>query len=324
MRPAHRQPRGGGELVDRLLRRRRHGRGPRRSVTGLGHGLPLLPARRRRRPAWAGAALLRHGRAHRGRAAAGCRQGSPARSRRARPGCSSAGWSPTSAAGCSGSTTRSAGRRATVGCCWWRPTCTPPSRPSTCRRTTRAVGVPARGHPPAAVHRGAVAAVVLRGGGVAAARARGRQPPQPRPAAGALPHAEGSKGDSLAVVELLQGPEQRRCSKAARPHRAAGGARRPRHGRGRARRWCPTVETIRARFTIRRRGGGLVDRVLRALLGVEAKVRQYAVGSAFTKHVVLAVGMDGFNRGVGEPGDGAHPRGARQARRLAAPGARPR
>jgi uncharacterized protein (DUF2342 family) len=29
---------------------------------------------------------------------------------------------------------------------------------------------------------------------------------------------------------------------------------------------------------------------------VEAKVRQYAVGSAFTKHVVLAVGMDGFNK----------------------------
>jgi putative hydrolase len=58
----------------------------------------------------------------------------------------------------------------------------------------------------------------------------------------------------------------------------------------------PSVATIRERFTVRRRGGGLVDRILRALLGVEAKVRQYAVGSAFTKHVVLAAGMDGFNR----------------------------
>jgi uncharacterized protein (DUF2342 family) len=47
---------------------------------------------------------------------------------------------------------------------------------------------------------------------------------------------------------------------------------------------------------VRRRGGGLVDRLLRALLGVEAKIRQYAVGSAFTKHVVLAAGMEGFNR----------------------------
>jgi uncharacterized protein (DUF2342 family) len=47
----------------------------------------------------------------------------------------------------------------------------------------------------------------------------------------------------------------------------------------------PSVATIRQRFTVRRRGGGLVDRVLRALLGVEAKVRQYAVGGAFVRHV---------------------------------------
>ena len=41
--------------------------------------------------------------------------------------------------------------------------------------------------------------------------------------------------------------------------------------------------------------GGLLDRLLRSLLGVEAKVRQYAEGSAFTRQVVDAVGMDGFN-----------------------------
>jgi uncharacterized protein (DUF2342 family) len=35
--------------------------------------------------------------------------------------------------------------------------------------------------------------------------------------------------------------------------------------------------------------------VLRAVLGVEAKIRQYAEGAAFTRHVVDAVGMDGFN-----------------------------
>jgi len=58
----------------------------------------------------------------------------------------------------------------------------------------------------------------------------------------------------------------------------------------------PSVATIRTRFTARRRGGGLLDRLLRALLGVEAKVRQYAVGAAFTKSVVNEVGMAGFNR----------------------------
>jgi len=57
----------------------------------------------------------------------------------------------------------------------------------------------------------------------------------------------------------------------------------------------PTVGTIRARFTERRKGGGVLDRVLRALLGVDAKMRQYAQGAAFTRQVVDQVGMAGFN-----------------------------
>ncbi|TDV40695.1 zinc-dependent metalloprotease [Actinophytocola oryzae] len=57
----------------------------------------------------------------------------------------------------------------------------------------------------------------------------------------------------------------------------------------------PSVATIRARFTARRRGGGVLDRILRALLGVDAKVKQYAAGAAFTRHVVDEVGMSGFN-----------------------------
>ena len=57
----------------------------------------------------------------------------------------------------------------------------------------------------------------------------------------------------------------------------------------------PSVTTIRARFGERRRGGGLVDRLLRALLGVEAKVRQYEQGRVFVDAVVRRVGMDGFN-----------------------------
>jgi coenzyme F420 biosynthesis associated uncharacterized protein len=57
----------------------------------------------------------------------------------------------------------------------------------------------------------------------------------------------------------------------------------------------PSVDTIRARFTARRKGGGVFDRLLRALLGVDAKIRQYEEGAKFTKHVVDAVGMEGFN-----------------------------
>ncbi|HKN55776.1 MAG TPA: zinc-dependent metalloprotease [Amycolatopsis sp.] len=57
----------------------------------------------------------------------------------------------------------------------------------------------------------------------------------------------------------------------------------------------PSVDVIRERFTARRKGGGLLDRLLRALLGVDAKIRQYEEGAKFTKHVVEAVGMEGFN-----------------------------
>lgn len=105
-----------------------------------------------------------------------------------------------------------------------------------------------------------------------------------------------SRGDALALVEVLQGPEQRAVLDRllALTTLLEGHADHVMDAAGPE--VVPGVETIRRRFTARRRGGGLVDRVLRALLGVEAKVRQYAVGAAFTRHVVLAAGMDGFNR----------------------------
>lgn len=57
----------------------------------------------------------------------------------------------------------------------------------------------------------------------------------------------------------------------------------------------PSVATIRSRFTARRRGGSLLDRLLRLLLGMEAKVRQYEQGRVFVDETVARVGMDGFN-----------------------------
>jgi coenzyme F420 biosynthesis associated uncharacterized protein len=102
--------------------------------------------------------------------------------------------------------------------------------------------------------------------------------------------------DALAIVELLQGPEQRAVLDRllALTTLLEGHADHVMDAAGPG--VVPSVATIRARFTVRRRGGGLIDRLLRALLGVEAKVRQYAQGSAFTSTVVDAVGMDGFNR----------------------------
>lgn len=58
----------------------------------------------------------------------------------------------------------------------------------------------------------------------------------------------------------------------------------------------PSVETIRAKFQKRREGAGSTDRLVRRLLGLDAKMRQYRDGARFVRGVVDAVGMDGFNR----------------------------
>jgi coenzyme F420 biosynthesis associated uncharacterized protein len=63
----------------------------------------------------------------------------------------------------------------------------------------------------------------------------------------------------------------------------------------------PSVEQIRARFNQRRKGAGYVDRVLRRLLGMDAKMAQYRDGAAFVRGVIGQVGMDGFNAVWAEP-----------------------
>ena len=56
-----------------------------------------------------------------------------------------------------------------------------------------------------------------------------------------------------------------------------------------------TIAEIRRRFTVRRQGRGF-DKVIRRLLGLDAKMRQYRDGAAFCKAVIAEVGMDGLNR----------------------------
>jgi coenzyme F420 biosynthesis associated uncharacterized protein len=64
----------------------------------------------------------------------------------------------------------------------------------------------------------------------------------------------------------------------------------------------PSVEEIRTKFNKRRKGAGYLDRVLRRLLGMDAKMAQYRDGAAFVRGVVDIVGMDGFNAVWSEPG----------------------
>ncbi|MGH3532692.1 MAG: zinc-dependent metalloprotease [Mycobacterium sp.] len=58
----------------------------------------------------------------------------------------------------------------------------------------------------------------------------------------------------------------------------------------------PSVATIRRRFDERRhRRQPPLQRLLRALLGIDAKLSQYTRGKAFVDHVVGRVGMERFN-----------------------------
>ena len=128
------------------------------------------------------------------------------------------------------------------------------------------------------------------------AGALGRLPELIRAVRQRLRSADGlSAVGPVAMIELLQSPEQRAALDriVALSTLLEGHADHVMDAVGPA--VVPSVATIRSRFTARRRGGGMLDRLLRALLGVEAKVRQYAEGSAFTKHVVDTVGMAGFN-----------------------------
>jgi coenzyme F420 biosynthesis associated uncharacterized protein len=106
---------------------------------------------------------------------------------------------------------------------------------------------------------------------------------------------EARKEKSLGLAELLQSPQQREVlhKLLALSTLLEGHADYVMDAVGPA--VVPSVDAIRAKFTQRRKGGGVFDRLLRSLLGVEAKMRQYAEGAAFTRHVIDTVGMAGFN-----------------------------
>ena len=112
-----------------------------------------------------------------------------------------------------------------------------------------------------------------------------------------LPDVLRDRGtDSLGLADLVQSPAQREVFDRllALSTLLEGHADHVMDAVGPA--VVPSVATIRSRFTQRRKGGGVLDRLLRGLLGVDAKVRQYAQGARFTEHVVDRVGMAGFNR----------------------------
>ncbi len=103
------------------------------------------------------------------------------------------------------------------------------------------------------------------------------------------------KGGS--IVELLQTPEQRVVLDRVTAFMSLleGHAEHVMDGVGPA--VVPSVAHIRAKFDERRKEhGGLIDRLLRKLLGLDLKALQYAEGKVFVDTAVRELGMSGFNR----------------------------
>jgi coenzyme F420 biosynthesis associated uncharacterized protein len=65
----------------------------------------------------------------------------------------------------------------------------------------------------------------------------------------------------------------------------------------------PTVKTIRQRFNARSKDRGALEKFLRQVLGLEAKMRQYSDGAKFVRGVVAKAGMEGFNHVWAGPGN---------------------
>ena len=58
----------------------------------------------------------------------------------------------------------------------------------------------------------------------------------------------------------------------------------------------PSVADIREKFNSRRGSAGRMEQILRRILGIDLKMKQYAEGSRFVRAVVEEAGMATFNK----------------------------
>ncbi len=102
------------------------------------------------------------------------------------------------------------------------------------------------------------------------------------------------EGD-FSVIDLLQSPEQRAVLDRLTGVMSLleGHADVVMDGVGP--RVIPTVGHIRSKFDQRRRSGNPFDHLVKRLLGLDAKLRQYTDGASFVRHVVDRAGMADFN-----------------------------
>jgi coenzyme F420 biosynthesis associated uncharacterized protein len=116
-----------------------------------------------------------------------------------------------------------------------------------------------------------------------------------RTAAGAVAEAvRGGEGESL--MEAMQTPAQRELlDKLTNVMTLVEG-----HGDyvmdAVGPRVVPSVAEIREKFSQRRGSAGRMEQILRRILGIDLKMKQYEQGSKFVAAVVAEAGMSGFNR----------------------------
>ncbi|MHA7175053.1 zinc-dependent metalloprotease [Arthrobacter sp. Sr24] len=122
------------------------------------------------------------------------------------------------------------------------------------------------------------------------AKSLGRKQSAKKPATLGAP--DSSRGS---VLDLLQDPAQ----KAALSHLTAVMSLLEGHANvvmdGVDKSIVPTVRTIRQRFNSRGKDRGVIEKFIRNLMGLDAKMRQYSDGAKFVRDTVAVVGMDGFN-----------------------------
>lgn len=108
--------------------------------------------------------------------------------------------------------------------------------------------------------------------------------------------ASGSMPGRGAILDLLQNPEE----KASLSHLTAVMSLLEGHANvvmdAVDSSIVPSVRTIRQRFNERGKDRGVVEKFIRNLLGLDAKMRQYTDGAKFVREVVAVAGMEGFNR----------------------------
>jgi coenzyme F420 biosynthesis associated uncharacterized protein len=117
-----------------------------------------------------------------------------------------------------------------------------------------------------------------------------------RSAAGAFADAVRGNGEGESLVEAIQTPAQRALlDKLTAVMTLVEG-----HGDyvmdAVGPQVVPSVADIREKFSHRRGSAGRAEQILRRILGIDLKMKQYEQGSRFVTTVVAEAGMDGFNR----------------------------